>query len=123
LSDKDVTTLKKAIGRDWARSPGEKARRYVGQFYDCKRIGTRIVARVEGNHGTYTVSIRVDEDETVSACSCYIGKGGACHHCAALAVTFLNDPGQFAEVRPKKLEDLQDSQSFASILRASPWMT
>ena len=47
------------------------------------------------NHGTYTVSIQVDEHGLGSACSCYIGKHGHCHHCEALARTFLENPSAF----------------------------
>jgi uncharacterized Zn finger protein len=68
-------------------------------------MGTRIVARVVGNHGTYTVSIQVSPHLAVtSACSCYIGKHGNCHHCVALGKTFLRAPDSFIEKVAKKLE-------------------
>jgi uncharacterized Zn finger protein len=43
-----------------------------------------------------------------SACSCYIGKHGYCHHCAALALTYLNDPASFQEIKPKPLTTLKE---------------
>ena len=60
----------------------------------------KIVARVAGNHGEYTVSIEVAAHGVTAACSCYVGQGGYCHHCAAPAQTFLDDPVSFQEVRP-----------------------
>ena len=96
----DTETLQAAIQSHWPGAPGDKALRYIGQFTDCTRTGAKIVAKVVGNHGTYTVSIDASGGGARSACSCYIGKGGYCHHCAALAHTFLADPGSFREVRP-----------------------
>jgi hypothetical protein len=104
----DATKLKLAIQRSWsAPQPSQKASRYVGAFFDRVRIGKRIVAKVVGNHGTYTVSIEAQGQAVLSACSCYIGKGGGCHHCAALGVTFLQDPDSFRVVKLKKREDVQ----------------
>lgn len=108
LTEQDISILNKALRHKWSSSSGEKVQRYIGKFYERKRIGTKIVALVQGNHGIYTVSIRVEEQTTLSACSCYKGKHGYCHHCAALAATFLNDPGSFTEIVPKKLEQVQD---------------
>jgi hypothetical protein len=100
----DVATLTEAIRRYWARTPSEKARRYVGKFFDQVRIGKRIMAKVEGNHGIYTVSVEAKGSSLESACSCYVGKYGNCHHCHALALTFLNDVGNFKEMQQKRLE-------------------
>jgi uncharacterized Zn finger protein len=86
---------------------GPKVERYIEQFFDRRQIGTRIIAQVEGNHGTYTVSIEVDATETRSACSCYIGKHGYCHHCMALAKTFLKNPQSFQEIVTKTLNEVK----------------
>jgi uncharacterized Zn finger protein len=107
MSTSEKAKLAAAIRRTWPEEPGEKVRRYIGAFFDGVRVGTKITARVVGNHGTYTVSIEARDREVVSACSCYIGKGGFCHHCAALGKTFLQNPGGFAEVKPKKREDVR----------------
>ena len=95
----DIETLQAAIQSHWPGVPGEKAGRYIGQFTDRTRRGTRIVAKVVGNHGTYTVSIQVEAQGLSSACSCYIGKGGFCHHCVALGHTFLRSPDSFREIQ------------------------
>jgi uncharacterized Zn finger protein len=107
MSQSEIDTLKAVLQRHWSGKPDAKVKQYVGQFFDRTRLGKRIAAQVEGNHGTYTVSIRVDEQGLHSACSCYIGKHGYCHHCAALAITFLNDPNSFQEIKTRPLAEVQ----------------
>lgn len=114
----EITSLKSAIQRHWPDQPGEKVRRYVGKFFNRTRTGTKITAQVEGNHGTYTVSIQVDEGEITSACSCYIGGSGYCHHCAALAATFLRETDQFKEIEPRPLEAVQDLPELQTYLKS-----
>ena len=111
----DIATIQTAIRSRWPNPSTGKALSYVGRFFDRTRTGTKIVARVKGNHGDYTVSIAVGEHGATSACSCYIGKGGYCHHCAALAQTFLDAPDSFKEVRPperKQVGGLPDLQAY-----------
>lgn len=100
------SSLQKAIRSTWSKAPGEKARRYIGKFYALERIGDRITGKVEGNHGTYAVSIRVEDGHVLSACGCYIGKHGYCHHCEALAHTFIQTPEAFVEVISKDKAEL-----------------
>jgi len=114
----EVKALEAAIRRNWPKPPSSKASRYVDQFFNTVQIGAKIVGQVEGNHGTYTVSIQVDEQGLSSACSCYIGRGGYCHHCAALAATFLQDPRGFRAVQPKRLEDVQSLEEIREYLRS-----
>jgi uncharacterized Zn finger protein len=109
------TSTQNALRSTWSKAPGEKARRYIGKFFALERIGNRLTGKVEGNYGTYTVSIQVDGGRVAaSACGCYIGKGGFCHHCEALAHTFLQNPAAFVEVTSKdrvelhRPDDLQD---------------
>ena len=106
MSNSEIDALNRAIRKEWPSRPGDKAKVYIGQFFNCIRFGSKIVAQVIGNYGTYTVSIQATEQGIKSACSCYIGKGGNCHYCAALAVTFLNNPNNFIEKVAKKLEDV-----------------
>ena len=110
----------------WRSAPGAKVQRYVGRFFNRTRTGTKIVARVKGNHGDYTVSIEAGEHSVTAVCSCYIGKGGYCHHCAALAQTFLDDPDSFPEVRPPErkqvggLPELQAYLAGVTLEKSSP---
>src|SRR6266508_4507816 len=119
LSNSDIEILTKSIQKNWSSPIGDKAKVYIGQFTNRIRIGTKIVAKVVGNHGTYTVSIHANPEFTVtSACSCYIGKGGYCHHCAALAKTFLKSPASFIEKVAKKLEDVKELHDVAEYLES-----
>lgn len=110
-------TLEEAIQTAWPGVPSAKARRYIGAFFDAVRSGAKIMAKVVGNHGNYTVSIEVKEGALVSACSCYIGKGGFCHHCEALARTFLQDPSCFREVNPKERHEVQSLSDLRQYLQ------
>jgi uncharacterized Zn finger protein len=119
LSTSDVEILTKSIQKEWKSPIGDKAKAYLDQFFDRTRSGTKIVAKVVGNHGTYTVSIQVLPDlRLTSACSCYIGGRGFCHHCAALAKTFLTSPESFDEKIAKKLEDLQGLNELTEYLES-----
>lgn len=103
LSD---STLQQSILSTWSKAPGEKARHYLGKFHALQHIGDRITPKVEGNHGVYAVSIRVQDGHVSSTCGCYIGKHGYCHHCEALAHTFLQTPAAFVEVISKDKAEL-----------------
>ena len=113
MKQADIDALEEVIRSHWPSPLDAKAKRYVNKFFDRTRAGNKIAAKVVGNHGTYTVSIEMEGAETSSACSCYIGRDGYCHHCDALAHTFLRDPESFQIVKQKKLssvrtpEDLQ----------------
>ena len=96
MADTELEQLHTAMKRHWPRVPSKKAQPYVNAFSAKARSGTKITAKVVGNHGTYTVSIQLDPQGLTSACSCYIGKHGYCHHCEALAITFVQQ--QFPEV-------------------------
>ena len=115
MSMSDIEALQTAIRDHWSHTPGDKTQRYVGRFFSRTRTGTKIVARVTGNHGDYTVSIAVGAHGVTAACSCYIGKDGYCHHCAALAQTFLDDPVSFQEVRPPERKQVGGRTRIASL--------
>jgi uncharacterized Zn finger protein len=100
MADAALAQIQTAIKRQWSRVPSQKAKPYVNAFFATVRTDTKITAKVVGNHGTYTVSIQVDTLGLTSACSCYIGKHGYCHHCEALAITFVQDPSLFQVVTP-----------------------
>jgi hypothetical protein len=95
MADAALVQLQRAIKRQWSRVPSQKAKPYVNAFFAAVRTDTKITAKAVGNHGTYTVSIQFTNHSLTSACSCYIGKHGSCHHCEALAITFVQDPNVF----------------------------
>ena len=107
MADTALDQLHTAIKRQWSRVPSQKAKPYVNAFSAAVRSGSKITAKVVGNHGTYTVSVQLDPQGLTSACSCYIGKHGYCHHCEALALTFLSDPSLFKVVTPKERTDVR----------------
>ncbi len=107
MADPDLDLLQTAIKRRWSWVPSKKAKGYVNAFSAAERRGTKISAKVVGNHGTYNVSIQVEPQGVTSACSCYIGRHGNCHHCEALAITFLADPSKFKMVKSKQVKEIR----------------
>ena len=113
----EIGEVKAAIIRhQWGMSSDEKVTRYVGKFFDRQRTGKKIVARVVGNHGTYTVSLSVKAGRTSGACSCYVGRDG-CHHCDALAKTFLDNPESFVAVAGKRRRNIRTLDDLANYLK------
>ena len=94
----DTVVLREAIKKRWGKAGNPKVQRYVGKFWNRQRRQRKITAVVKGNHGNYTVSVEVQEATVWSTCSCYIGKNGYCHHCAALGLTFLAQPDSFVVI-------------------------
>jgi uncharacterized Zn finger protein len=117
MADAALAQIHTAIKRQWSRVPSQKAKPYVNAFFAAVRTGTKITANVVGNHGTYTVSIQLDTHGLTSACSCYIGKHGHCHHCEALALTFLREPSQFKVVTPTSVKAIQSLPDVAGYLQ------
>jgi len=117
-SDIKIHKLKSAFQRRWRISPSSKAQRYINQFTDRKRIEQKIEAKVEGNHGTYNVSIELGESSITSVCSCHIGSDGDCHHCEALAYTFLQNFESFKEIKHKERTQLKNIQDLPSYLNS-----
>ena len=112
----ETHALRQAITARWQTPVGPKAQRYVDKFWNRQRRGNRLSADVEGNHGTYHVSVELIDSTLMSACSCYIGKHGYCHHCAALGVTFLQAPDSFVVIKTIALEAVSDLDSLAAYL-------
>src|SRR4051812_3627299 len=118
MSTIDSEKLKKLVVRTWSKQPDEKAQRYIGRFVDNTLTGTKLVARVKGNHGIYTVSAEIEDKTLSAACSCYIGSGGYCHHCEALLWTYLQNPESFREVQPIQREELKHISELHSYLQS-----
>jgi len=114
----DMELLKKIIRKTWQGNPSSKARSYIGQFFDRSFTSNKISARVVGNYGTYRVSITVGNAGVKSACSCYIGKHGDCHHCHALAATFLNDSDSFQFIEPPNPKEIKGIEGLHAYLTA-----
>jgi hypothetical protein len=74
MADTELDQLHTAIKRQWPRVPSKKAQPYVNAFSAAERRGTKITAKVLGNHGTYTVSIQLDPQGLTSACNALYSK-------------------------------------------------
>jgi len=109
MNQQEIEQLKTALRDEWfgKYQVDAKAKGYVGQFFDRKLAGKKLSAKVEGNYGTYKVSINAKANGFDSACSCYIGGSGGCHHCDALAQTFLDDAESFAVIKQKRRQSLR----------------
>ncbi len=118
MSDSDSTALQQAIQTQWGNAGGEKVARYLGEFWDRQRHERRITAVVAGNHGNYNVAIEAQEKGIWSACSCYIGKHGYCHHCAALGLTFLAEPDSFAVIEKVEKTAVTDLDTLHAYLES-----
>lgn len=118
MSKTDIELLSSTIKKQWKSSKSPKVDRYVGQFTNKTRFGTRISGKVLGNHGTYSVSLWLDDNHNInSGCSCYIGKHGGCHHCVALAITFLKNTQDFTELKKKTLGRVKTVEHLPDYLR------
>lgn len=113
----DLNELKNIIEANWSRISHPKVRLYIGKFFERTRTDNKIAAKVHGNYGVYLVSIEVKDTGTRSACSCYVGKGGGCHHCSALAHTFLNSPDSFKVIERKTLQRTPALEDISDYLR------
>ena len=118
MTQTDVDTIKAILRATWDEEPDTKAKRYIGEFFDHTRTGRKIMARVEGNHGIYTVSIHATQ-KMDSACSCYIGGNGFCHHCEALAFTFLDDPASFTVIKQKTKKQVRSLDDLSVFLKGT----
>jgi hypothetical protein len=71
-----------------------------GHILNPRRQGEVIKGRCLGSQSRpYELSIRLGTDGIVGGmCSCPVGGGGRCKHAAALLLTWVHEPGAFAEV-------------------------
>ena len=120
MAAKNVTIEKlcEAIQEDWPSPPSAKAKNYIGKFFQHQRMGQKIEAQVDGNYGIYTVSIQLKGTDLSSACSCYIGSGGGCHHSEALAFTFLQESKSFKVIKTKKISQVRDIGDLRKYLKS-----
>ena len=90
----------------------QRAENYIGRFYDCKLEGTVLTGKVKGNHGIYSVELKIDTDPLEYKCGCETSKTMFCKHAAALGLTYIYTPWVFTtdfhidREEVKTLEDL-----------------
>ena len=113
----DASVINKALKNTWSSQPSSKAKGYINKFFDTQIRNDIILARVEGNHGTYTVSLRLEDDQLDANCSCY--KGGYCHHSEALAHTYVQHSQIFKAVKSKTLKQVKKLGDLPGFLRST----
>lgn len=113
----DIEQAKKIIARElrFYGNASEKVNRYLGKFYNRQIKNERVFAKVQGNYGEYTVSLEPFKPNLNFSCSCYIGKNG-CHHCVALAHTFLKDAESFKFVNETRRSDVKNLEQLGIYL-------
>ena len=113
----DIEQAKRAVIKELRVYGGisEKVNRYIGKFYGRQIKNERILAKVKGNYGEYTVSLKPDGRHLDFNCSCYIGKGG-CHHCVALVHTFLKNSKSFEIVNETKRSGVKSLEQLGNYL-------
>jgi predicted XRE-type DNA-binding protein len=99
-------TVKHLLQNRWQGGISPKAQKYVNVFFDVFALRGGLYAKVEGNHGVYRVSLFHFNNQIDATCSCYIGKSGYCHHCEALARTFLLNPTSIPTIPAYQLADI-----------------
>lgn len=119
MTKTELAVLQAAIRQHWWHDPRhKKAEQYADQFFDTQYIGNKVWGQVVGNHGTYMVSIQLAGRSFKTACSCYIGKDGYCHHVDALAIAVLDTPQQFKPFQPKSREEIHDLDDLREYLNS-----
>jgi uncharacterized Zn finger protein len=101
----DANTINAALANTWSSKPSSKAKAYIGKFFNTQLRDSVILAKVAGNHGTYTVSLALEGNRLEAHCSCY--KGGYCHHSEALAHTYVMNAKDFKIVKSKTLKQVK----------------
>ncbi len=115
-----IDELKAALcGYNDGWKPGPKVMQYVGKFFNGEVAGQKISARVVGNYGTYRVTLSAKENRIDSACSCYIGKHGGCHHCSALAITFVKSSESFRVIEPQARKGVRTLEELERYLKST----
>ena len=96
----------RSIGKDEIRErvgerSFERGMQYFrsGAIFDTRLQGATLKARCHGSQGgPYRLEVTLNAEGVAHAhCSCPVGGGGYCKHTAALLLTWLERPDQFAE--------------------------
>ena len=95
-----------------------RAQPYVREFTHRLRSGPAIVGRVAGPHGSYTVSLRIEDSGFTPDCSC-ASDVGFCKHVIALGLTYIEEPQSFYDLRTltAQLEQAPHSELVDLIMR------
>ena len=118
MEESPSNQLLEAIKKQYTHQPSDKVKKYINAFHTKSKRKETIRAKVEGNHGTYMVSIRLKGNQLTDACSCYIGKYG-CHHTTALAYNYKADPSSFEAIKITKRSTVKDLKTLGDYLKGA----
>jgi len=93
----------------------QRAENYVGKFSNCSVDGSVIKGVIRGNHGDYQVTLKIDSDPIGYECGCETSKDSFCKHAAALGLSYIYTPWEFAsnqKMDRKSLNTIDDIQFY-----------
>lgn len=101
----------------------QRAENYVGKFHNCSVDNSRIKGTIRGNHGDYNVTLKIDSDPIEFECGCEKGKEMFCKHAAALGLTYIYTPWEFASNQKMDRQSLKTIDEIKFYIKTTPLKT
>jgi len=98
----------------------QRAENYVGKFNNCSIEGANIKGTIRGNHGDYTVNLKIDSDPIQFDCNCGKDKSHFCKHAAALGLTYIYTPWVFASNQKMDRKALRTTDDIQFYIKTTP---
>jgi len=98
----------------------QRAENYVGKFHNCSVDSSNIKGTIRGNHGDYTVTLKIDSDPIEYECECEKGKEVFCKHAAALGLTYIYTPWVFASNQKLDRKELRTTEEIKFFIKTTP---
>jgi hypothetical protein len=98
----------------------QRAENYVGKFINCSVDDSFIKGTIRGNHGDYTVTLKIDVDPIEYSCDCEKGKDVFCKHAAALGLTYIYTPWVFSSNQIIDRKSLRTTDEIKFYIKTTP---
>jgi len=98
----------------------QRAENYVGKFHNCSVDSSFIKGTIRGNHGDYTVTLKIDTDPIEYECQCEKGKEVFCKHAAALGLTYIYTPWVFASNHKMDRKAIRTTEEIKFYIKTTP---
>lgn len=98
----------------------QRAENYVGKFHNCSVNDSLIKGTIRGNHGDYTVTLKIDTDPIQFECECEKGQDVFCKHAAALGLTYIYTPWVFVSDRKMDRSALSTTDDVKLYIKTTP---
>lgn len=98
----------------------QRAENYVGKFHNCSVDSSHIKGTIRGNHGDYTVTLKIDTDPIEFECECEKGKSIFCKHAAALGLTYIYTPWEFASNQKIDRNSIRTTDEIKFYIKTTP---